>query len=160
MRVCKICGSGDFSNGKKPACRRCNVRRVVSWKRRHPEKHRENERARYHSRQKQDPEYLRQKSRKSRSANRERARQVYRDWYAFIRSGNVSSAQLKALYAAADGKCHYCGTEINKPSFKKSTPRGFDHVIPRTKGGSHTLSNLVVCCAKCNVSKGVKLIQK
>jgi hypothetical protein len=29
-----------------------------------------------------------------------------------------------------------------------------DHVIPRSRGGSNDLSNLVLCCRSCNSSKG------
>ena len=31
-----------------------------------------------------------------------------------------------------------------------------DHVIPISKGGSHTYSNIKTCCAECNVRKGDK----
>lgn len=43
--------------------------------------------------------------------------------------------------------CHYCGDR------KFQT---FDHVIPRSKGGSHESKNLVPCCRSCNSSKGTK----
>jgi len=39
--------------------------------------------------------------------------------------------------------CSYCGCEANE----------VDHVIPRAKGGSHELDNLVASCKKCNLAK-------
>jgi 5-methylcytosine-specific restriction endonuclease McrA len=41
--------------------------------------------------------------------------------------------------------CQYCG------SSKHLT---LDHVIPRSKGGSHTWDNVVTACEKCNSRKG------
>jgi len=44
-------------------------------------------------------------------------------------------------------KCQYCGV-IEAP--KDMT---IDHVIPRSRGGGNTWSNLVTCCKKCNQKK-------
>jgi len=41
--------------------------------------------------------------------------------------------------------CQYCG------SSKRLT---LDHVIPRSKGGTHTWDNVVAACEKCNSAKG------
>jgi 5-methylcytosine-specific restriction endonuclease McrA len=40
--------------------------------------------------------------------------------------------------------CQYCG----------DTATQVDHVIPRAKGGTHDMENLLACCAKCNALKG------
>ena len=42
-------------------------------------------------------------------------------------------------------ECQYCGTR------KDLT---LDHVVPSSKGGKHTWSNLVTACKKCNARKG------
>lgn len=39
--------------------------------------------------------------------------------------------------------CRYCGRPATQ----------VDHVVPVSKGGTHALSNLVPCCARCNRSK-------
>lgn len=49
-------------------------------------------------------------------------------------------------------KCFYCGR-----TFKELT---IDHVVPRVKGGSNRLSNLVLACAKCNQVKGTRSIEE
>jgi len=42
-------------------------------------------------------------------------------------------------------KCQYCGT---------SKDLTLDHVVPRSKGGKSTWTNLVTACKKCNSLKG------
>lgn len=46
--------------------------------------------------------------------------------------------------------CYWCGADLAD---------GFhiDHVIPISKGGDHTVHNLVPACPECNLSKGAKL---
>lgn len=50
---------------------------------------------------------------------------------------------------AAGGRCHYCH------EFK---PLTMDHVIPVSKGGPHTASNIVPACQPCNSRKGARLL--
>lgn len=45
--------------------------------------------------------------------------------------------------------CQYCG------STRKLT---IDHVIPRSKGGSHSWDNVVAACERCNSAKGDRLL--
>lgn len=46
--------------------------------------------------------------------------------------------------------CAYCRQTYCPPSRRFS----IDHLIPRSRGGSNELENLVGCCAACNVAKG------
>lgn len=46
--------------------------------------------------------------------------------------------------------CHYCHRTSDE-----GVIIGIDHVIPRSKGGPHTLNNLVACCNSCNSRKHV-----
>lgn len=45
------------------------------------------------------------------------------------------------------GRCAYC---------KRALPQSRDHVIPISKGGFHTASNIVPACKPCNSAKGTK----
>jgi 5-methylcytosine-specific restriction endonuclease McrA len=45
------------------------------------------------------------------------------------------------------GECQYCGSK------RQLT---IDHVIPRSKGGKTSWTNLVTACNRCNVNKGDK----
>jgi 5-methylcytosine-specific restriction endonuclease McrA len=44
--------------------------------------------------------------------------------------------------------CQYCGTRT------VSNELTFDHVVPRSRGGRTTWSNVVAACGSCNLRKG------
>lgn len=50
-------------------------------------------------------------------------------------------------YAPPNYLCAYCGVK---------DPRTKDHVIPKSRGGSDDLSNLVWACNRCNSKKGAR----
>jgi 5-methylcytosine-specific restriction endonuclease McrA len=47
--------------------------------------------------------------------------------------------------------CQYCGLAF--PTHELT----FDHVIPRSKGGTTTWENVVTACSPCNLTKGSKM---
>jgi hypothetical protein len=51
----------------------------------------------------------------------------------------------KRLLKRDNNSCQYCGTT------KHLT---IDHIIPKSRGGKNTWSNLVTCCLRCNSNKG------
>lgn len=58
----------------------------------------------------------------------------------------VPKGFMKRLYASP---CFYCGTSGRIEA---------DHVIPISRGGRHSMGNLVPACKTCNSSKSDKLI--
>jgi len=64
-------------------------------------------------------------------------------------SGDVTTAQINSLLNDAKN-CYWCSTSL------KGLTAHIDHYIPISKGGQHTLSNLVVSCPHCNHSKSAK----
>lgn len=54
------------------------------------------------------------------------------------------------IYLRDDHSCQYCG---------KKTELTLDHVVPVSRGGTSDWDNLVTACAKCNHSKGDKLLK-
>ena len=56
------------------------------------------------------------------------------------------------LYEKYGRKCVYCDAEAKAIEL--------DHVVPRSKGGSDRLSNLVLSCHECNQSKGNMPVEK
>lgn len=54
------------------------------------------------------------------------------------------------LFRRDKGECQYCGSK------RQLT---IDHVIPRSKGGKTTWTNLVTACHRCNVKKGDKSLE-
>lgn len=59
-----------------------------------------------------------------------------------------STDELIALKKKANGRCHYCT--------KRHKRLAVEHVMPLSRGGLHTLSNIVMACKSCNSSKGTK----
>lgn len=62
----------------------------------------------------------------------------------------VSATLRSMVYERDDERCRYCGKPGNT----------LDHVIPQSKGGMHTLLNLVCACEKCNAGKGSKALEQ
>lgn len=103
-----------------------------------------------------------------REKNRDRYRETWREWW----KANPEKARARALRSKAvrrqnekragnqcfgrkevferdGGRCRYCAAELRAGWH-------VDHIIPLSKGGLHTLENVVVSCAACNLSKGTK----
>ena len=59
---------------------------------------------------------------------------------------DLTAAQWEDIKVAFDHRCAYC-----KRKMQRLTQ---DHIVPLSKGGSHTASNIVPACAKCNSTKG------
>lgn len=60
----------------------------------------------------------------------------------------ISQKELNQMYNLP---CSYCGSNDDIT---------IDHVMPLSRGGSHSIGNLVSCCRKCNLSKGSKTIME
>lgn len=60
--------------------------------------------------------------------------------------GSLTPRIIQRLFAATT-RCPYCKQPM--------TPRqkSLDHVVPRSKGGTHSLLNVIVCCIPCNTRK-------
>ena len=59
---------------------------------------------------------------------------------------DLTTAQWREIIIAYDHRCVYCGRKM-----KRLTQ---DHITPLSKGGSHTVSNIVPACKSCNSKKG------
>ena len=53
----------------------------------------------------------------------------------------------RAVFARDGHRCQYCG----------AAAENIDHVVPRSKGGSHTWDNVVAACRPCNTRKEDRL---
>jgi 5-methylcytosine-specific restriction endonuclease McrA len=51
----------------------------------------------------------------------------------------------KRIFRRDNNECVYCGSKRNLT---------IDHIMPRSRGGKNTWSNLVTCCSNCNIKKG------
>lgn len=50
-------------------------------------------------------------------------------------------------------KCHYCKVKTTRNAHNAPAQAEIDHVIPISKGGGHTMANVVIACRKCNGAK-------
>ena len=67
--------------------------------------------------------------------------------------GELAGWQLRSYVFHRDGrKCAYCGNV-------KAERYELDHIVPRSRGGANRVSNLVVSCQDCNVSKGNQSVE-
>lgn len=65
------------------------------------------------------------------------------------KDGDVTNQQLKELYQNTK-VCYWCNNKLIKNDIH------LDHYLPLSKGGRHTISNLVLACSSCNLSKSSK----
>jgi 5-methylcytosine-specific restriction endonuclease McrA len=54
----------------------------------------------------------------------------------------------KAVFARDGHQCQYCG----------AAAENIDHVVPRSKGGTHTWDNVVAACRPCNMRKEDRML--
>lgn len=68
-----------------------------------------------------------------------------------------SQKVLRYLMLRHGKRCVYCGVGVHLPVYKAEPKATLDHLIPRSKGGSNEISNLVVACRECNGKKSDKM---
>ncbi len=59
------------------------------------------------------------------------------------------------LFARDHYRCQYCGKGIAELKPRESLTR--DHLIPLSRGGSNTWTNVVTACSPCNTRKGNRM---
>lgn len=168
-RKCQSCAMrkplGEFHRdaraplGRRKTCKSCRV---------------DVEKSRYAA----DPEKFREKMRADRAADPERYRRVdmaryERDWekrvaaataYTHLRRARIASTRadkgisLAALRAMDGDLCCYCSEPVVFQSFPKGmrsdNQATLEHVLPISRGGTHTFDNCAIACWRCNISKG------
>lgn len=68
-------------------------------------------------------------------------------------AGQVLGPKRDKIWAKTKGRCWYCNCHLTKSGFNGKTDFCTDHFVPKKKGGTDEMSNLVPCCVSCNVSK-------
>lgn len=135
---------------------------VRRWREAHPEKVREYMRlyARRH------PDKVQAKDRRYREKNRGKRREQTRQWSKAnpvkrrvnkqrrrarlmgTPANDFTLADWQAILEHYDQRCAYCGIDSTLSQ---------DHIIPLSRGGPHTISNIVPACGSCNSRKGAKV---
>lgn len=76
------------------------------------------------------------------SAARRRARE---------RAAQTEKIDYRAIWERDQGICHICGAAVDP------TDLHYDHITPISKGGAHSMENIAVSHAWCNLRKGAKV---
>lgn len=63
---------------------------------------------------------------------------------------DLTAEQIRQIKST--GICYYCNEQFDNLSI--------DHVVPLSKGGENTLSNVVAACIQCNKRKNAKLVEE
>jgi hypothetical protein len=135
----------NLNNARKYRERHPDVilQRRREWKKNHPIEWLEHK-ARW---RKNNVEKIRESIRRARRSNpakfADRARQRRAHKHGTI--NDLTPQQWEVIKAAFDQRCAYCG--------RNDLPLTQDHVIPLSKGGPHTASNIVPACRPCNAKK-------
>lgn len=67
---------------------------------------------------------------------------------------SIKTTALQQLKEQQNHKCYHCKTPLDYTTPKQVH---LDHLIPISKGGKHTITNVVWSCAKCNLQKSNSL---
>lgn len=130
----------DWRAHKNAMNRECQARRAANPKIRAHD--RANMLARHRDRLANDPEYKeRHRSHQLRGVAKRRGA-----------LGKFESISRAKVYARDKGVCHLCGQLAPAKSWH------LDHIIPLAAGGPHSMDNVAVSHATCNIRKGAKLL--
>jgi 5-methylcytosine-specific restriction endonuclease McrA len=56
----------------------------------------------------------------------------------------------RSVFVRDGHRCQYCGAQAEN----------IDHVVPRSRGGTHSWDNVVACCRRCNSRKEDRLLDE
>ena len=70
--------------------------------------------------------------------------------YVRFRRGGIKVGRRR-IFKRDGYKCGYCGSSRNLT---------IDHIVPRSKGGDNSWTNLVTCCSRCNNEKDSKTLEE
>jgi 5-methylcytosine-specific restriction endonuclease McrA len=82
--------------------------------------------------------------------NKHKIKEYHHKRRKLLDAGDLTSEQIKELFTRHP-YCEYCGSESNL---------SLEHIIPLSRGGQNTLTNVTVSCKSCNSSKGTKLVEE
>jgi 5-methylcytosine-specific restriction endonuclease McrA len=67
----------------------------------------------------------------------------------------IKQVKINELLINNNHKCLYCGIKV-----ERKINLHLDHKIPLSKNGSHTIENIAISCASCNLRKGTKSMKE
>lgn len=141
----------ELSRATKNAWNRANPEkaraRTRAWVAANPDKKRANNIAW----EKANPEKIKAKGRNWAANNPHKVAQANLRRQSRVRAKGIYAISKKEVTKLLSLPCFYCG------AFGKQT---LDHVIPVSRGGAHSIGNLVTACKSCNSSKQAHTIME
>lgn len=128
-----------------------NKVRKIEINRKSQHKHRDKSAERVRAWVAANPEMEKQRHKRWKAANLDKIREYVQRRRARKLGCVVSTADIRAVMAEANGICALCLTYVPKGL------REIDHVVPLKHGGAHCTANLQMLCRRCNRSKSAKL---
>ena len=131
--------------------RKNNPDKIADAREANREKTRAADNARNAKRRAENPERERQKAREIYAANPQRYCAASKRHEALKRGALISdftAEQWRDMQTAYNHRCAYCGKRAKRHLTQ-------DHITPLSKGGSHTLNNIVPACKSCNSKKHI-----
>ncbi len=145
--------------------------RAAAWRLANPERHKQNLRNWYEANKEYAKQYARtyreankdwlyslnaERARHWKEANPERVRLLARQYSsrrrARLQDATMGTVSYRAILERDGHVCHICGLDVATDDVH------FDHVIPLSKGGAHSMENIKVSHSKCNLRKAARLI--
>lgn len=67
---------------------------------------------------------------------------------------DLQPAVRDRLAEAQNWRCCYCGVRMMGEGPHDPAAATFEHIVPRSRGGTNLRANLVVACRACNLARG------
>jgi 5-methylcytosine-specific restriction endonuclease McrA len=148
---CKACESRLYAEYRAKKPRNVTVEQQQKWNQARKAKYTESDLRSMKRVYYQNNKPMFRESRKRYLAKNPGLNAAYVRKYEAIKRGNgVFLVTKKEVANLVQGCCFYCKCN--------STKLTLDHVIPLSRGGTHSIGNLVGACGSCNSSKGNKFI--
>ena len=133
----------SHSSGKRPACKKCELLDKQLYRKTNPEKIIKHIDLPYEKRL-----YKIESAKKWNKSHKPERTLAMAKRRALKKQNGVFSVTAKEIKKIQNMNCLYCGLLGGQ----------VDHVIPLTRGGTHSIGNLVPACRSCNASKNDKTI--
>lgn len=145
-----FCRNKNTSDGRSVWCNICSNKNNMHWHCANREKALKSSKA-WHAANPPDRKAVMERTRKWCQQNPEKAKAIQKNCKHKRRSknrGQIKAIELSQWASLQKKVCHWCGI--------KCSVYEIDHRFPLSKGGEHSLRNLVIACRPCNRKKGAR----